>query len=284
MTLIPPLPTLVTRPCLPRRDGFTLIELLVVISIIALLIAILLPALSAAREAAREMQSMSNTRQINIASAAYTTDNDGFFVIATTTGAWPGPDGPNVEYWTAKLVLDGYNASIDSYKCPIFEASHDASGITIYDESERAAMLASAGHGNWRNVDYGINWYTLAGQGHVKGVADFSKSSRNSAVGNPSDTILLTGTWFEVAETVPGVQQRGQGVIGGIPTAWGGPHARYSNTSLNVAYADGHTSMLQAGSVRYDATDGPWGDDVLGTYRLSSGSIVASDNNKWDLK
>lgn len=61
----------------PRREGgaFTLIELLVVISIIALLIAILLPALGAARRQAQITASMSDHRQLAIATNAYLVDN-----------------------------------------------------------------------------------------------------------------------------------------------------------------------------------------------------------------
>lgn len=64
-----------------RKNAFTLIELLVVISIIGLLVAILLPALAKAREAAQASQSLSNVRQIAIASNSYLTDRYGYFFM-----------------------------------------------------------------------------------------------------------------------------------------------------------------------------------------------------------
>lgn len=64
------------RVCL-RKPGFTLIELLVVIAVIAMLVAILLPALGSARRAAQLTQSLSNLRQIGIASEAYAVDHKG---------------------------------------------------------------------------------------------------------------------------------------------------------------------------------------------------------------
>lgn len=57
-----------------HRPGFTLIELLVVISIIALLISLLLPALGQARKSAQRMQSLSNCRQISIATMSFVAD------------------------------------------------------------------------------------------------------------------------------------------------------------------------------------------------------------------
>ena len=60
-----------------RLAGFTLIELLVVIAIIALLSGILLPALGRARTAGQLAVSLSNNRQISLATEQYRADNDG---------------------------------------------------------------------------------------------------------------------------------------------------------------------------------------------------------------
>ncbi|MEZ6172510.1 MAG: prepilin-type N-terminal cleavage/methylation domain-containing protein [Phycisphaerales bacterium] len=60
-------------PSRPKR-GFTLIELLVVVAIIALLIGILLPALGEARRQAKLALSMSNIKQMGVATANYASD------------------------------------------------------------------------------------------------------------------------------------------------------------------------------------------------------------------
>lgn len=68
--------------------GFTLIELLVVIAIIAILASILFPVFSQVRSKAREIATVSNLKQLGLASSQYQQDYDGGSVPFQQ---WTGP-------------------------------------------------------------------------------------------------------------------------------------------------------------------------------------------------
>lgn len=88
--LAPLIATRILAPMAPRslsRDGFTLVELLVVVAILAVLLAMLTPAMGLVRNSARQSQCLSDLRQIQLANAAYASDNNGFYVQLNSSGA-----------------------------------------------------------------------------------------------------------------------------------------------------------------------------------------------------
>ncbi len=119
-------------------SGFTLIELLVVISIIALLIAILLPALKAARRTAEAIQCGSNLRQIGIAAALYTDENDGYVLIKLQ-----GDSKSNSNWWPQKLApYLASNDAITTLSCP--------TGDKVYTTTLWLPTYAMMDHGHAR--------------------------------------------------------------------------------------------------------------------------------------
>ncbi len=270
-------------------SGFTLIELLVVISIIALLVGILLPALGAARKTAQDAVCMSNERQVGIAIMAYGTDNTDYVVHyayreGTAANTWGA--GTAQVHWTSLITIGGYGSTRDMFVCPIFnEAEEGVHSI------RQADMEDYAGY-RWRNSDYGINWYTLAGRVALEAdsnpVAKWQQSSRFGAVLNPTETLLVADTWFELFKDNP-PSQRGQGVIGGFPTVWGGPHGRHNNQKCNILWADGHVEGMPFPSLLMGANataraEGPWGENQLGVFTYSTYSRGLDNPNRWDLE
>ena len=93
-----------------RSKGFTLIELLVVIAIIAILAAILFPVFQKVRENARRTSCLSNEKQLGLAFAQYTQDNDEKNPNGVNIYA-PGGNG-----WAGQVYA--YVKSINVYRCP----------------------------------------------------------------------------------------------------------------------------------------------------------------------
>src|SRR5437868_3826738 len=92
--------------------GFTLIELLVVIAIIAILAAILFPVFAKAREAARAASCVSNLKQLGLAIAQYTNDNDGRTV---GSGGWAWPTGTTDQTMQWQGVIQPYIKNTQIY-------------------------------------------------------------------------------------------------------------------------------------------------------------------------
>lgn len=139
-----------------RGRGFTLIELLVVISIIALLIGILLPALGAARGTARSIASLSNLRQIGIATVAYTAERKDYYPMhssstsaSSISSSFPAIDGNIKPRWVDYLFP--YMQSTEVYLSPNLtprELNDGFSNPFFHTFSDITAENASRGAGN----------------------------------------------------------------------------------------------------------------------------------------
>lgn len=215
-----------TRSFIPasarENAAFTLIELLVVISIIALLIGILLPALGAARNSARSIASLSNLRQIGIATVAYTADQKDYYPmhssstgVASLSGDFPAYDGNIKPRWPDYLFP--YMQNTDVYLSPNLTPRELDAGFanpffhpfsdTTAEQAARGIQAPTANPPavgeEPRNGGYGYNFQYI---GNARTTPTFHARAGRDIV-SASDTVVVgdvAGSRDGVASAEPG--------------------------------------------------------------------------------
>lgn len=167
------------------RKAFTLIELLVVIAIIAILAGILFPVFAQAKTAAKRAVSISNLKQIVLASLMYSNDcDDGLPIFANGDALDVGNPSPRVDTWV--WTTQPYIKSLGLLVDPEMGDPHGIFGsgpnATFYNQDQFP--------------DYGVNYVFLAPW--VKdgnGQCTQSGSVTSSGGSHPSTTIFYTESY-----------------------------------------------------------------------------------------
>jgi len=171
-----------------KFQGFTLIELLVVIAIIAILAAILFPVFAKVREKARQTSCASNLKQLGLAEAQYSQDNDekysgSYFDTPKGRVVWPE-------------LLYPYTKSLGVYQCPDSTAHMNRDWA---DNCTPNPITCGKGKGT---TDFSMNVISRIDTGNTDGDAGHNAVA---SIDQPTETIMLMdgrgGSFYNCWET-----------------------------------------------------------------------------------
>ena len=187
----------------PLLQGFTLIELLVVISIIAILAALALPAITGALARGQITQTLSNARQVYIATFQMALDGQ---TTGDTNLGWPGDMGGSWATWANALVGGKYMQPADFAKMlsapglvrgtNTSPSSPTPSALKVYNLSENSPM--SSVFITTANFTYGQQINATNKPFGDKGFVVFRKGGDGAVfqAGQATNTNLLVPTDF----------------------------------------------------------------------------------------
>lgn len=231
-----------------RKNAFTLIELLTVIAIIGILAAILIPVVGAARERAHATTSMSNLRQLGIATAVYSTENGHFPAGIETRGSDSYP------LWE---VLRPYTGGPDSKR---------NMSIEIWEDPKREIKVHPSGSAVI-TPSYSANRFIFVDSRTTEGGGANQSRVPDTALQRPSEAIALicagqrSPSGWSIPILIGGIfNQQGNpatadNFVTGAPITQpdadigNGVRYRY-NGRAHAVFVDGHVEAIAKGEIR----------------------------------
>ncbi len=239
------------------KKFFTLIELLVVIAIIAILAAILLPALNQARTKAKEVKCTGNQKQVMIAQAFYSQDNNGTMVCLgsgqTFAEILMGVELNGTPAWDYTVNPAATRYISPDQKTLFICTLHQAANTNgQFDEWQTNGMYFGAWDPNSYTGNTNVTGAYMINLGSTNAYYKLNKAKRPSELHIYADTGQYgttdyfkvprgSNTWFAQATSAP---------TGGIDSGliWLGHHG-----FANVSFMDGHTATKSQRDLRNGA-------------------------------
>ena len=241
--------------------GFTLIELLVVIAIISILAAIMFPAFASAKVAAKRIVSISNLKQLTLATIMYVEDSGGYPLDGSPVAQVPQTT------WVDHIYH--YVKSPDVYKSPLAKPEMFTETFAYGDDTKKYG-------------GYGYNYQYLGNSAVQAGNPRLPFAASSGFVQAPTDTSLFAytqGVRNDAGAVTAGAHvidsplesARGSGKASGYfgfgaecgttTEGWGqfgcrAAPAEWANERVCVAWVDGHASTRRRSQLDDMSRDG----------------------------
>lgn len=259
-----------------HKRAFTLIELLVVIAIIAILAAILFPVFAQAKASAKKAASISNLKQIGIATQMYLADNDDIYPIyqvpvsASYGWSW-GSLWAVPATWVAAAnppaaVRQMHELFVDNTIQPYMKSLHMmAEPVGTLDTTQAASLVGTVPAAIQTSTNYTYNgllqsysatavtspaeltvWWNGQGKTNMRGIGQ----------ANPD---LICSDWTQPCVYRPKTSSCSSATNGAWSITWDWPSSNnwdVHNGGLIYAYADTHVKFRRIG-VRSTALTDP---------------------------
>ena len=251
-----------------RGKAFTLVELLIVIAVIAVLMSILVPVLRTAREQGRGVVCGSNLNQLSLALTAYAQDNETFpygfddseFGMVIPPGGYPGDASCDLLGWWWFHSLSGIGGQNYDRGTILWCPSRNISDPFVLCGNygvNRAICKDVLGFGDSEFGGVPLVLYQIRRPAETLLITDSGysliswKGATNSSV-QPFENSAREGSFY-----VPGLRINQDRVI--FPGQEGDAiEGRHLNKSVNVGFADGHVSRLEADDLLVEEIDGEY--------------------------
>jgi prepilin-type N-terminal cleavage/methylation domain-containing protein len=227
------------------KRAFTLIELLVVIAIIAILAAILFPVFAQAKAAAKKTQSLSNVKQLNLASLMYAGDSDDNFCAEGEAGPANGWGWQMTWQFLTYPYMKSYGILLDPSDNHKNGRDFDTGPMFSYPGNGIFSAKCSPSWGGWDMV--GVI------QSNRSWTNNYNSPRSATSIQFPSETILFA-TRFKMHP-----ESWMQGGIDGIYSPW-------AATLLNSDGVDAGKSLPGQKNGPWSAPDGSYSGVIYDGY------------------